>query len=698
MVGCRSMRACHEMLARTRVRRLTPGAADAGAVDSGVDAGAGDSGIDAGAADSGTDGGRDGGAVDAGADAGPLPTCATIVCPVWQRCVENAAGAGCFGSVTLSWVSPVQGASAPLDLQSIPLAIDTTADPSLDVPWSSGGVLLSVGAFSGQAGIRAATLFLADADAGVVVLTAGWDGGPSASRELTLTKPIVRPASVPSHGLNGPDFEPNDPAGNAFRRDDVVPVEVDELPQPMALFARLDAPNATTSTFPVTERCDGGACWLVKLRLSELDFPVFRGRVLVWASGADGGVQTRPRSIPVTRWRWRRQVSGVPNPLSVTRPVASDIAGAAGILVGSADTATTGRLLALSAGGQLLSFADPVLAQNTRAVHTLAVSSNAVAVGLAGPSGASLRISTSEVALDAGPPVATAAIGDLNLAPPLFFVTSRAGVATVADSTYNSTFSGCEAPGRTASRIFVSSAVLTFSPNEPLCVSSYQPPYAAQVTSRAYTLAFAPTSITPGSSGFSVYAAAADGGIWWVSGTASSTVPPGERLVWDGGVVDSIAISHATTGAFAYWADADRVVRSAPLATTTLVPTSARAVLPSRVEATPVVVAVFNRPDRNSIGFVDPAGVVSVFRIPGLEPFWSLPSSGVGVQGPVTAEPVFVDSCDRLGSLLIASKGNGSLYSFVGDLAAITGDDTWPMGGRSQGNQHALGRLYCVPE
>ncbi|MDP1921679.1 MAG: hypothetical protein Q8L14_35895 [Myxococcales bacterium] len=671
---------------------------DSGAVDSGVDAGSVDSGADAGSVDSGVDAGRDAGTVDGGDDAGPLPGCGTIVCPPWQRCVESSSGARCAGTVTLSWVSPIPGASAPMDLQSIPLAIDTNADSTLEVPWTSGGVLSSVGAFSGQMGIRAATLLLADADAGVVVLTAGWHGGPSASTQLTLTRPFVRPPAVPSYGTNGPDFEPNDPAGNAFRRDDVVRVEVDDLPQPMALFARLDAPNARTSAFPVTERCDGGSCWLVALWLGDLDFPAFRGRVLVWASGADGGMQTRPRAIPVTRWRWRRQVSGVPNPLSVTRPVASDIPGAAGILVGSADTASTGRLLALSAGGQALSFSDSVLAQNTRAVHTLAVSQNAVAVGLAGPSGASLRISgSSEIALDGGHPVASGATGD-TLAPPLFVVATGTGVATVADSTFNSTFRGCESPTRSTSRLMVSSSVLTFSPNSPLCVASLQPPHDVHLTSQAYNVAFGPTVFSPSSVSFSVYAAGADGGIWWVSGSAGSMVPPGERLVWDGGLVDTIAVTNGTTGMHVYWADSDRVVRWAPTNPTSLVPFAATGRLPSRVESTPVIVAVFNRPDRNSIAFVDPLGGVAVLRIPGLEPFWSLPSSSVGVQGAVAAEPVFIDSCDRLGSLLIASRGNGSLYSLVGDLPSITPYDSWPMGGRSQGNSHSASRLYCVPE
>lgn len=204
------------------------GVRDGGRSDAGIDGGGGDDagfdagsdagdGRDAGRPDGGSDAGRPDGGGDGGFDGGGLTE---VTCAPWQTCVEAGGGARCTGTVTIAWVSPVAGASAPLDLEYVPLAIDTNASAATVVPWSASGVLSAAGVFSGQVGVRSATLLLADSDAGVVVLTAGWDGGPQATTTLQLERPIVRVPPAPSYGTTSADFEPNDPAGPAFRRDD----------------------------------------------------------------------------------------------------------------------------------------------------------------------------------------------------------------------------------------------------------------------------------------------------------------------------------------------------------------------------------------------------------------------------------------------------------------------------------------------
>lgn len=391
-------------------------------------------------------------------------------------------------------------------------------------------------------------------------------------------------------------------------------------------------------------------------------------------------------------------MSGVPNPLSVTRPIASEVPGAQGILVGSADTASSGRLLLLSGNGRLLTISDPVLAQNTRAVHTLAASSSSLAVGLVGTAGARLHLlNTPDIDLDAGVPVACGAAGD-HLNPARFFVTTNSRRMTVATSTSSTTVDVCEFSGATPSRIVASTSSLSFVPNSLACITSVLPTNLVRPTARAYTLAFAVMNVDFLGASYSVFAGGADGGIWWLTGTGTPGFPEAERGVWDGGVVDAMALSHATGPITRlFWVDSSRVVRWGEPTLDGIAQASAKAVLPARVETTPVIVAVADQPNRNSIAFVMPDGRVVVLSIPTLGLRWSLPPGSLGVQGPVTSEPIYVDSCERLGSLLVAS-GNGSLFSFIGDLPAVTPYDLWPMGGRTQSNQHTGGTPFCVPD
>lgn len=663
--------------------------------DAGVDGGAADAGrIDAGTADAGRlDAGVDSGTPDAGrpdagnTDAGMTTTCAMLECPPWQSCVESAVGARCLGGGTIAWVSPVANAVAPLDLVSIPLAIDTTLSAAIDVPWSASGAMRATGVFAGQPGVRSATLLFADGDGGLVVLTAGWDGGPMATTTFLVAPPIVNLPPPPAR-TNTVDFEPNDPAGPAFRRDDIVAIELDALPPPMTLHARLDAPMAQTLSLPVTDRCDAGTCYRVDLQLRDLDFPAFRGRVFVWASGADGGVQTRHRSIPVTRWRWRRQVSGVPNPLRVTRAVSMS----SNIFVGSEDTPGTGRFLTLSTNGTVLTTNDPVYDQNFGVV-TIAgerwftafnTSDGGFLYGLY-PASASVPFR-----------VVSAGISDDTML-------GLASDGTVSFTHLNSNllFPTCSSSGSRFVSILPSEyqAVL-FREAGPLCAFD---PYGVPLTFASTSGSYLPRYL-PFQSGrpMAVMAAGVDGGLWSIIGSSVTSLV--ETLRFDGGLVDAVGSSDpvlsTATGYQFFWVNADRSVQRADLAdnqgsvpsgTLSNISRPSSQLIPARTASAPLI--LFNRsvPNSGSMVVVDSSGALSSFDLTSLELKWVLPGGDGGVRGRVDTDPIYLSLCSgpRLGSMLVASSGDGSLYSFVGDLESLppyTNSTAWPMGGRNAEN------------
>lgn len=576
---------------------------------------------------------------------------------------------------------------------SIPLAIDTDADSTVDVPWSSSGVLASAGVFSGQVGRRAATLLLADADAGLVVLVAGWDGGPSASTQFSLTGPLLRLPAAPSYGTNGPDFEPNDPAGNAFRRDDVVPIELDDLPQPLALLARLDGSNAKTSVFPVTRRCDAGSCWLVDLPLAEVDLPAFRGRVLVWASAADGGLQTRPRAIPVTRWRWRRQVSAVPNPVSVTRPTTGYAGPNDKLFVGSSDTATTGRFLHLRPNGEVYNPGR-------------------------GPAAAA-RYAGGYVSAANTPDGGVLWYGHASLSSPLVFPTAGAPTTCVPSRwpvsrmvclaegntlellsfpggvpSHTTVDAGCTIRERAGLFTAPAGAVIV-NDGTPICVSQLQGSTQGVQTTGSYLRAFASESLGE----IRLFAAGSDGGLWLISDRVSSS-PLEERLVWDGGLVDGIAVglrqSPANSTTWAFWATADRRVHAAPSAALQDEATAPE-LLPDRVATTPVL-AFGASSDAGSVFFVSRNGAVSAYDRNRFTRTWVLEPGDAGIRGGrVDSEPIAHHYCGRLGSLLVPSSGDGSLYSFALDDSRFEWFP-WSMSGSNPMNDETGCGPCCISD
>lgn len=661
------------------------GATDAGRIDAGADAGAADAGRPDAGADSGT---PDAGRPDAGdTDGGVTTTCAMLECPRWQSCVDGTSGARCTGGGTITWVSPVASAIAPLDLISIPLAIDTTLGSTIDVPWSASGVIRTAGVFSGQQGVRSAALLFPDSDGGPVVLTAGWDGGPTATTSFQVGPPVVKLPPPPAR-TNTVDFEPNDPAGPAFRRDDVVAIELDALPPPMALHARLDVPMAQTLSVPIVDRCDAGTCFHVDLRLRDVDFPAFRGRVFVWASGADGGMQTRPHSIPVTRWRWRRQVSGVPNPLRVTRAVSIW----SNIFVGSEDTPGTGRFLTLSTNGTVLTTNDPVYDQNTFGVVTIAGSSFTA-------------FNTSDGGFLYGPYSANASVPFRVVSAGMSDDTmlGLAGDGTVSFTHLNSNllFPTCSSSGsRFVSMLPSEYQAVLFREAGPLCAFD---PYGVPLTFASTIGSYLPRYL-PFQSGrpMAVMAAGVDGGLWSIIGSSVTSLV--ETLRFDGGLVDAVGSSDpvlsTATGYQFFWVNADRSVQRADLAnnqgsvpsgTLSNISRPSSQLIPARTASAPLI--LFNRsvPNPGAMVVVDSSGALSSFDLSSLELRWVLPGGDGGVRGRVDSDPIYLSLCSgpRLGSMLIASSGDGSLYSFVGDLESLPphiNSTAWPMGGGNSEN------------
>lgn len=182
-----------------------------------------------------------------------------------------------------------------------------------------------------------------------MLLTAGWIGGPLATTSVVVssTRALeIVGANPPSHGVNTVDFEPNDPEGNAWRRDDVVPLQV----WPGArLIARHDQPDASAVLVDAGEACDGGCS---ALRLQDVEFNAFRGAVELQVV-SDLGWAARGDRLTVTRWRWRRAVSGAPNPIKVQTPVMTYCGSLDRcVVVGTEDTRSTGRLSALTEDGR----------------------------------------------------------------------------------------------------------------------------------------------------------------------------------------------------------------------------------------------------------------------------------------------------------------------------------------------------------
>lgn len=246
-------------------------------------------------------------------DAGPRKpnVCWTLRCPAWTRCVERP-DAGCVEAVkSLRWVLPPADASVPLDATRI--AFDLEVDGTgTQVPIQ----LMPAGApvtYRIDGGHLFGWLDLRTPDSGLVSLTAGWPGGPDASVTVQISQErsleIVGP-NPPSYGSNTDTFQPNDPDGPAWRRDDLVPIR----PWPGSLVtARHARPESAITVVNAGGSSDGGSGdGGSYLRLQDVEFNAFRDEVAISAAGSFW--EAAPQRIMVTRWRWQRVVGGVPRP------------------------------------------------------------------------------------------------------------------------------------------------------------------------------------------------------------------------------------------------------------------------------------------------------------------------------------------------------------------------------------------------
>lgn len=348
------LRALVVMLLASGCQCFVPVDDDAGlGVDAGgsVDDGGGlrlDAGVGGGSVDGGVDASvPDGGAADGGSE---RQSCATVRCSPWSTCVEDA-GAVCVPTVTaLRWVVPVFDAAVPLDTIRLAIAIEVMGDAEVSIPVSANGAGQSATVVTrSDAGLATGQLSFTTLDAGQLLLSAGWSGGPQTLTVVnvlpTRSIEVVGP-NPPSHGVNTVGFEPNDPEGNAWRRDDVV--QFRSWPRTQVV-ARHDQADASEAVIDAGVSCDGGCA---QLGLQDVEFNAFRGEVELRAV-SDAGWEARGERLPVTRWRWRRVVAGVPNPIAVQTPVMAvwNSPWAASIMVGTEDTRSTGRLVALDEEG-----------------------------------------------------------------------------------------------------------------------------------------------------------------------------------------------------------------------------------------------------------------------------------------------------------------------------------------------------------
>lgn len=164
----------------------------------------------------------------------------------------------------------------------------------------------------------------AGVDDGERVITAGWDGGPTASQTFRV---IATPPSVTLHPKETPSRSPEDTDVDMtarWKKYEVVPVQVESNRQLQTINpSSFTNPGVTTSTActrscPVNKYC---TCFAVDLAQQTLS--AAHGDVAIALSGAEdvyGNATTAiaPVNVPVTRFGWRRVVAtGAASPTAV---------------------------------------------------------------------------------------------------------------------------------------------------------------------------------------------------------------------------------------------------------------------------------------------------------------------------------------------------------------------------------------------
>lgn len=282
-------------------------------------------------------------------DAGPRPKriCPTLKCSAWSACIEGP-DAGCFEVVKgLRWLVPTADASVPIDTARIAFELEVEGNiAQVPLRTSRGGSALP---YRTDGGRVTGWFDMGPLDAGVFELFAGWPDGPDASVAVRIAPERsveIVGGNPPGYGVNTDTFQPNDPDGPAWRRDDLVPIR----PWPgSSVTARHTRPGAAVLVVDAGGSGDGGSF----LRLQDVEFNAFRDEVELTASGEFW--EAPPQRLMVTRWRWQRVVGGVPRPLQIHQPrpanLGSPFSPIAGVVVGTRDTETTGTLVQFDTEG-----------------------------------------------------------------------------------------------------------------------------------------------------------------------------------------------------------------------------------------------------------------------------------------------------------------------------------------------------------
>ena len=246
----------------------------------------------------------------------------------------------CRPTVTsLRWVIPAVDGSVPRDTSRLAVAVEIVGSASAVPVVASGAGQAGVVAVRGDGGLATGALTFGALGPGALRLVAGWPGGPQAQTSVRVgTTDAIVLSPVPSHGTNTTDFQPNDPGGFAWRRDDLVPLT--GWPD-LQLRARRAAPDASIALLDAGTFDDGGQF----LSLSDVEFDAFRDWVEVSAVTATW--ESAPQRVPVTRWRWRRVVA-LPTTTKLQQPIVRHFGG---IVVGTQESPTSGRLIELDGEG-----------------------------------------------------------------------------------------------------------------------------------------------------------------------------------------------------------------------------------------------------------------------------------------------------------------------------------------------------------
>lgn len=274
-------------------------------------------------------------------------------CAEWQECVGTVQGGACR-SLGLGLVverptvgQDIVGAGGTVALRVGVSRADGGVLPTT-VPWASGarsGVVTAAGStYSGTMN--------GEVTSGQKTVTFGWtDGGPTATGQYVVdtTPPtlsvVVAPAPV--YAGDAGDFQPNDPSGVAWRRDETVWVEVsstdvDVSAQSVVVTAQFGTDGVyglpTTTTACTSGNMSRPYCRLFSLDLSLVPMKRFRGTLTLSAKASDsyGNQMTvaATGTTQVTRWQWARLLPETIKASPVINKAGSVVIGRVGAGVG----------------------------------------------------------------------------------------------------------------------------------------------------------------------------------------------------------------------------------------------------------------------------------------------------------------------------------------------------------------------------